>query len=161
MQQQMHEPEIGLLNELLKGEISAVESYDAALVKVNESSVADILQQCRDSHYFRAERLRSTISKSGGEPVCDAGSWGSFAKMVTSAAGSAGDKAIISALEEGEDIGSNTYEWKLRDMKGENRNLIRDELWPKQKATHKLISKLAKQALGGAWPPTPETHLEA
>ena len=95
------------------------------------------------------------------QPVCDAGPWGNFAKMVTSAAGSAGDKAIISALEEGEDIGSNTYEWKLRDMKGENRNLIRDELWPKQKATHKLISKLAKQALGGAWPPTPETHLEA
>lgn len=157
----MHEPEIGLLNKLSKGEISAVESYDAALAKVNESSVADILQQCRDSHYFRAERLRSTISKSGGEPIWDAGPWGSFAKMVTFAASNAGDKAIISALEESEDIGSNTYEWKLRDMKGENRNLIRDELWPKQKATHKLISKLAQQALGGVWPPTPDAHLEA
>ncbi len=161
MQNQMQEPEIDLLNVLLKGEISAVESYDAALFKVNESSVADILQQCRESHNFRAERLRSTISESGGEPICDAGPWGSFAKMVTSAAGGVGDKAIISALEEGEDIGSNTYEWKLRDMKGENRNLIRDELWPKQKATHKLISKLAQQALGGVWPPTPDAHLEA
>ncbi len=161
MQHEMREPEIDLLNVLLKGEISAVESYDAAIPKVGESSVADILQQCRDSHLFRAECLRNTISQSGGRPVEDTGAWGNFAKMVTSAAGGAGDKAIISALEEGEDIGSNTYEWKLRDMKGENRKLIRDQLWPKQKATHKLISKLAQDALGGIWPPTPSSHLEA
>ncbi len=161
MQERMKEPEIDLLNVLLKGEISAVESYDEAIPKVEESSVANILQQCRNSHFFRAERLRNTIAKSGGKPASDTGAWGNFAKMVTQAASSAGDKAIITALEEGEDIGSNTYEWKLRDMKGENRKIIRDELWPKQKATHKLISKLANEALGGIWPPTPNTHLEA
>ena len=148
--------EVETLNNLLKGELSAIESYSEALRKLDGGYVAEVLNQCHSSHIERAEKLRSAIAGSGGTPAESSGAWGSFAKLVTSAAGNVGEKAIINALEEGEDIGSNEYEWKILEMHGDNHRFVRDELWPKQQATHKLLSKLANAANGGVWPPHPE-----
>ncbi len=141
----MEPAEMESMNILLKGEISAVESYVKALENVKDSKVAEILQQARDSHIFRVEKLRDAILNSGGEPIQTSGMWGSFATLVTGAAAAIGDAAIVSALEEGEDVGSNEYEWKMMNVHGDNRTMLREELWPKQQATHKLISKLATE----------------
>lgn len=154
----MSTSEIDTLNNLLKGELSAIESYGEALRKVDGDYVTNILNQAQNSHLERADKLREAIAKSGGTPAESSGAWGSFAKLVTSTAGNIGDKAIINALEEGEDIGSNEYEWKILEMHGDNHRFVRDELWPKQQATHKLLSKLANAANGGVWPPVPENR---
>lgn len=148
--------ELESLNTLLKGELSAVESYDKALEKVQRSKVAELLTQAKNSHAERADRLRDAIVKSGGDPIDSPGTWGSFAKMVTSTASQMGDSAIVAALEEGEDLGSNEYEWKILNIHGDNRKLVRDELWPKQQATHKLLSTMVHQANDGSWP-APDT----
>lgn len=148
----MNAVELESMNILLKGEISAVESYVKALEKVKVAKVAELLQQARDSHAERVERLRNAIVESGGEPIQTSGAWGGFAKFVTDAASAMGDSAIVAALEEGEDVGSNEYEWKMLNIHGDNRALIRDELWPKQKATHKLISQLVHENTAGVAP---------
>jgi uncharacterized protein (TIGR02284 family) len=153
----MEASELDSMNNLLKGEISAVESYERALEKVKDSKFAEIIQQARDSHVERVEKLREAIIKSGGEPIETSGAWGGFAKFVTGAAAAMGDAAIISALEEGEDVGSNEYEWKMLNIHGDNRTLIRDVLWPKQQATHKLMSKLAAEYTA-IKVPVPETR---
>jgi len=150
--------ELDNMNALLKGELSAVESYGKALERVQKPKVAELLTQARDSHAERVDKLRSAIVKSGGDPIESPGMWGDFAKMVTSTAATMGDSAIVAALEEGEDLGSNEYEWKILNIHGDNRKLVRDELWPKQQATHKLMSTLMSNTTDGAWPPTPETH---
>lgn len=151
--------ELESMNTLLKGEISAVESYSRAMEKIKDGKVADILQQAHDSHAERVNRLRSAIVESGGEPIETSGKWGGFAKLVTDTASAMGESAIVAALEEGEDVGSNEYEWKMLKIHGDNRALIRDELWPKQKATHKLISQYMHEYTAGAVPaPDPGTN---
>lgn len=153
----MNSAEINTLNNLLKGELSAVESYAEAVLKVEEDSyIQKIFRQAQSSHIERAEKLRNAITASGGTPAESSGLWGSFAKLVTNTASGIGEKAIVNALEEGEDIGSNEYEWKILEIHGDSHKFVRDELWPKQQATHKLLSRLAQAANGGVWPPAPE-----
>lgn len=154
----MNAEELDSMNTLLMGELSAVESYDKALERVQRPKVAELLTQAKESHAERVERLRAAITKSGGEPIENPGAWGSFAKMVTSTAAAMGDSAIVAALEEGEDLGSNEYEWKILNIHGDNRKLIRDELWPKQQATHKLLSTMVVQSNDGSWAAAPETR---
>lgn len=151
------ELEMDALNTLLKGELSAVESYSKALEKVGDSHSISILEQCLQSHASRVDKLRSAVLEDGGTPVESPGAWGSFTKFLTAAAGSVGgDKAMLTALEEGEDVGLNDYEWTLVRMKGPHRKMVKDELFPKQQATHKLLSKVLNSQLSGVWPPTPE-----
>ncbi len=152
----MKETEVDTLNSLLMGELSAVESYDKALEKVQDSRTVSILEQCRDSHRERVGKLRDAIMKSGGKPADSTSAWGRMAAVFTSSVGGLGDTAILSALEEGEDVGLNDYEWKLVSMHGENRKLVKEELFPKQQATRKLMSKVLGGKLGGTWPPSPD-----
>jgi uncharacterized protein (TIGR02284 family) len=151
----MNADELDSMNTLLKGELSAVESYDKALERVQRPNIAELLTQAKDSHAERVARLRDAIVSSGGEPIESPGAWGSFAKLVASTAASMGDSAIVAALEEGEDLGSNEYEWKILNIHGDNRKLVRDELFPKQQATHKLLSTLVMQSSDGSWAPAP------
>lgn len=154
----MNSVEMENLNTLLKGELSAVASYGVALDKVREPHVKEVLLQARDSHAERVDKLRTAIVDSGGAPIETSGTWGSFAKLVTSTAAAMGEVAIVAALEEGEDLGSNEYEWKMLNIRGANHRLVRDELWPKQQATHKLMSTLTARKADGSWPPTPQTR---
>lgn len=147
--------DIEQLNEMLKGELSAVESYDKALGYVSDSSLATTLHELRGSHSERVGTLHDAISEYG-TPAHSPGTWGGIAKIVVNAAHNMGDTALLVALEEGEDIGLNSYEWKLVHMHGPYRDLVKNELFPRQEATHKLLSKLLRERRDGIWPPTPE-----
>src|SRR5688572_1429725 len=101
---QSNEDVIDALNELLRGELSAVESYDKALPAIDKQpKVRADLQTVRASHEARVERIRSAIEQLGGKPAEAAGAWGVFAKAVTTGSRALGLKAVISTLEEGED----------------------------------------------------------
>lgn len=147
--------DIEQLNEMLKGELSAVESYDKGLEFVNDASLAGALRELRNSHAERVETLQDAISEYG-TPAESPGAWGGIAKFVVDAAHNMGDNALLAALEEGEDIGLNSYEWKLVHMHGPYRDLVKNELFPKQEATHKLLSKLLSERRDGVWPFTPD-----
>jgi uncharacterized protein (TIGR02284 family) len=133
------------LNSFLRGEISAVETYQMALEKVDQaSSVRDELLGCLKSHQDRVMMLQDAIRELGGDPATSSGPWGVFAKAVEGGAKVFGEKAAISALEEGEDHGLEDYREELDDDDLDTRSmsLLRDHLLPAQQQTHDRMSSL-------------------
>jgi uncharacterized protein (TIGR02284 family) len=135
------------LNSFLRGEISAVETYDQAIAKLaDEPSVKNHLVGARSSHQERVQVLRREIEKRGGKPAEGSGAWGSFAKLVEGGAKIFGAKAAIAALEEGEDHGRDDYQRDLKDLSPEVRRLVESQLLPAQLRTHDTLSALKKSA---------------
>src|SRR5689334_16540035 len=73
---------VDALNELLRGEISAVETYRQAIDKLGSSPTVAQLEGCRRSHEQRIAKLRDQVSRLGGQPAKDSGAWGAFAKLI-------------------------------------------------------------------------------
>jgi hypothetical protein len=138
---------VDTLNGLLRGELSAVESYDKAMPAIDaEPAVSADLMSCRASHEERVERIRAAIVQMGGEPARAAGAWGLFAKAVTTSSRALGWKAVISALEEGEDHGLEEYKNALPRLDVGTQRLVSSELYPQQVRTHSVLSALKRVA---------------
>jgi uncharacterized protein (TIGR02284 family) len=136
------------LNKLLRGELSAVETYQMALDKLDRnSSVRMELESCMQSHQNRVMMLRDQILGLGGQPSKGSGPWGAFAKVVEGAAKIFGDKATVSALEEGEDHGLADYKRELDDddIDAQAKMIVSNQLYPAQQQTHARLSALKKQ----------------
>src|SRR5712671_6360197 len=94
---------VDVLNSFLRGEISAVETYRQALDKIERGPMHAALVECMHSHEGRVRLLTDRIRSIGGDPAKASGPWGAFAKLVEGSAKAFGEKAALSALEEGED----------------------------------------------------------
>lgn len=135
------------LNSFLRGELSAVETYEMALDKLDENSPTRIeVEACMQSHKERVQMLREAILAAGGTPAESSGPWGVFAKAVEGGARMLGDKAAIAALEEGEDHGLEDYRDELddEDLDVQTRAIVVGQLLPAQQATHDRMSALKK-----------------
>ena len=131
------------LNSLLRGEISAAETYRMALEKLDATATArPDLEACLASHEQRITMLRDAVVACGGEPAEGSGPWGAFAKAVEGSAKAFGEKAAIVALEEGEDHGIADYRRAVDDLDPSSRRLVNDELLPLQQQTHGRMSRL-------------------
>jgi hypothetical protein len=134
------------LNAFLRGEISAVETYQMALDKVEAGSMArSTLEENRRSHEDRARLLREEIVALGGEPSTSSGAWGVWAKAIEGGAKIVGEKAAIAALEEGEDHGLKEYRVDDKDLDASVRQIVTSKLLPQQQQTHQRMSNLKKQ----------------
>ncbi len=143
------------LNALLKGELSAVETYSQALPRVESKIIASVLSDCLASHEKRVGALTNAIRGFGGTPESDSGVWGSWAKVLSGGASVFGDDATVVALEQEEDAQSSEYEWRLVRMHGDHRNLVKEELLPEQQRYRSMLSELLNAETEGKWPPTP------
>lgn len=130
------------LDECLRGEISAVQTYDLALHNLEATEIHGALRQLRDSHDRRVTLIRDRIRAWGAVPSETSGAWGAFARLVQRGADLFGDRAAISALEEGEDHGLKVYTEDLDDVDLDTREFIRNELLPDQRRTHDLCRSL-------------------
>lgn len=128
------------LNDLLKGEISAVETYRQALEKVNEPSLRPLLVDNSRSHQERVGTLRNIIIQLGGTPAQSSGTWGGFAKLVEGGAKAFGLKAALAALEEGEDHGLRLYKREIDNLDFSTRAVVESELLPAQMRSHDVMS---------------------
>jgi len=136
---------VSQLNSFLRGELSAVESYRLALEKLSNSIYQSALHACERSHQDRVRILREAIVARGGEPVNDSGAWGTLAHLVEAGAAMFGERAAISALEEGEDHGRNDYHRDLDDLDTSARELIQDVVIPQQQQTHDAVRNIKQQ----------------
>ena len=102
------------LNECLRGELSAIETYHQALEKnrkqYGEETRFQQLASMLKDHQEAAMRLRRLIEGLGGTPSNDSGAWGTWSKTVMGAAKLLGDKAALKALKEGEESGIKRYD---------------------------------------------------
>jgi hypothetical protein len=135
------------LNSFLRGEISAVETYQMALAKVDHiSTTRDELLVNLKSHQDRVMMLMDAIRAAGGEPATSSGPWGTFAKAVEGGAKVFGEKAAIAALEEGEDHGLKDYKKEFDDLDVQARTMLESQLLPMQRATHDRLSDLKRRS---------------
>jgi demethoxyubiquinone hydroxylase (CLK1/Coq7/Cat5 family) len=142
MQNTTQKTTVDTLNGFLRGEISAVETYRQALDKLQASPSRMQLEQCRGSHEQRVERLRQEVVRLGGQPEEGSGAWGAFARVVEGSAKVLGEKAAISALEEGEDRGLKLYRDEIGKLDATARSVIESEVLPAQERTHQSLSTL-------------------
>lgn len=138
------EKAVDSLNKLLRGELSAVETYAQALERLQGSAAINQLAESMRSHQERAETLRQQIVQLGGQPSEGSGPWGAFAKLIEGGAKLFGEKAAVAALEEGEDHGIRLYRDELKDMTPVVRSFVEQRLWPEQQRTHATASQLKK-----------------
>ncbi|MFO0880865.1 MAG: DUF2383 domain-containing protein [Gemmataceae bacterium] len=135
------------LNSLLRGEISAVETYQQAEEKFNGESEADSLRTLRREHEQAAQQLRQHINIKGGDASDGSGTWGTFAQLVEGGAKLFGKTAALKALKEGEEHGINSYDSALSDdgLPIECQRLIRDSLLPRCRDHVQTLKRLMAQ----------------
>jgi hypothetical protein len=121
------------LNTLLRGELSAVETYDQAIAKFEKEPIATELHHIRDAHQHSVVALRERVVHFGGTPSEGSGAWGAFATAVTEAARVIGPATLLAALKQGEQHGINQYESALNNpgIDPGCKDLIRSDLLPK------------------------------
>jgi uncharacterized protein (TIGR02284 family) len=133
------------LNSLLRGEISAVETYKMALDKVKEPQVKSILCDCQFSHTERVAILSRMVTECGGTPAENSGPWGQFAKAVQGGATAIGEEAAVGSLEEGETQGMESYKSELCKLDSRAAKIVESQILPGQERTYKMISDLKRQ----------------
>jgi uncharacterized protein (TIGR02284 family) len=139
---QESEKSIDTLNGFLRGEMSAVETYDQAIERLKTSEARMQLEECKRSHEQRVQRLRQHIALLGGEPSESSGPWGAFTKLFEGGAKTFGERAAIAALEEGEDHGLRLYRDDVEKLDASSRQLVEMDLLPAQERTHRSLSAL-------------------
>ena len=128
---------IANLNSLLRGEISAVETYDQAISHLKDGTINDLITN-RDCHRKRVDLIASNNRQHGGTPDQTSGVWGSFARLVERGASLISDKTVIAALEEGEDRGLAQYR-DPGELDPSSIQLIQTVLMPRQLETHERM----------------------
>jgi len=134
------------LNSLLRGEMSALETYRQAIEKLEDNSAPGSaeLHSLRRDHRDAADALWHHIEGHGEKPSEGSGPWGTFATAVTGAAKLFGNTAALKALKEGEEHGVKDYEDALKDehLPAECKALIQGQLLPKQREHVTVIDRL-------------------
>lgn len=119
-----------ILRSLLRGEMSAVETYERALTRVNGCPEGAQLRRIFADHSQAVGLLRDLLIRYPGELPTTSGAWGSFANAVQATANVLGDAAALKALKEGEEHGIKNYQRALedpevaQDVKGLSRSLL-------------------------------------
>jgi len=122
-------------NALLRGELSAIETYTQAIEKFAQDAGGSPLESIRADHQKNADSLRKLVGECGEEPATSSGAWGSFATTVEGVATLLGESPALTILQQGEQHGINEYEEALDDddLSESVKDLIRDTLLPAQR----------------------------
>ena len=137
------------LNSLLRGEISAAETYRMAIDKVADSdnaANAGLLREIQEEHGRAAQGIRDRIRELGGEPSDSSGAWGAWAKTVQGTMNLFGDAAALKSLKEGEEHGLKDYQEAVDDVDPSSAQLIQNQLIPAQQRHINLLDQLMSSA---------------
>lgn len=131
------------LDDLIRGEMAAVKTYDSALEKVKDTKERKELQKIREDHVTAVEKLKTFATKDINEDTKSAGAWGAFSTAYTGTAKLFGNDAAMKALKQGEEHGVNEYKEALEDdnIKPELKQMIRTQFLPKQQEHIKTLQQ--------------------
>ena len=124
------------MDDLIRGEMAAVKTYDTVLADMKEGAERTRLQAIRADHQAAVDRLSKYVAGKPDllEDTESAGAWGGFATAWTKGAKLMGNDAALKALQMGEEHGIREYKEALED-KSIDKNLkaqIKTEMLPKQ-----------------------------
>ena len=127
---------VARLNALLRGELSAAETYRSLLARLaaeGHATHVPALESMLAEHDRSASALRGRVEDLGGSPADGSGVWGVWSHAVQSTLTLfAGDAGGLRALREGEEHGLRDYESALNGVDGTSAQLIQDRLMPAQ-----------------------------
>lgn len=123
---------IEVCNGLLRGERSAIETYDKAISSFGAEAPPE-LKRIRAEHVDAAVMLEENVISMGGTPDLEAGPWGAFVNTVQGAADALGKNTALESLQTGERTGKRDYEKALEDddVMEDCKNMIRANLLPR------------------------------
>lgn len=124
---------IDTLNELLKGELMAMEIYRETEQLQGDEHVRAMLRKFAQEHEKHAEQLAQRIRELGGEPELDTGFGGTMAGLTAKFNALRGPSHLLNQLYSGEDKGVHAYEDRI------------DELDPRSQA---LVSEIMREDHG-------------
>jgi uncharacterized protein (TIGR02284 family) len=132
------------LNRLIRGELSAIETYRQALDKMKDAPEATELHSLMVEHRNAVQVLREHVLQRGGTPATSSGPWGGWAKLVEGTAALFGNAAALKALKEGEEHGVKEYEAFLQDENADQdcRLLVQSQLLPQARAHIPVLDRL-------------------
>jgi uncharacterized protein (TIGR02284 family) len=134
------------LNSLLRGEISAAETYRMAIDKISESDSASanggLLREIQAEHGRAAQGIRDRIRELGGEAADSSGAWGAWAKTVQETMNLFGDTSSLKSLKEGEEHGLKDYQRALPDLDTSSAQLVSNQYIPAQQRHINLLDQL-------------------
>lgn len=137
---------VGQLNSLLRGEISAAETYRMAIEKAAGSGQAGpnvgLLREIQEEHGRAAQVVRDRIRELGAEASDSSGAWGAWAKTVQATMNLFGDTSSLKALREGEEHGLKDYQEALEEVDPSSAQLIQNQLIPAQRRHVDLLDQL-------------------
>lgn len=132
------------LNSLLRGEISAAETYRMAMDSVSGSATGDVslLRDVQEEHGRAAQAIRDRIRELGGDASDSSGAWGTWAKTVQGTMNLFGDTSSLKALKEGEEHGLKDYQAAVTDVDATTAQLINNQFIPAQQRHINLLDQL-------------------
>src|SRR4051794_16402460 len=86
------------LDDLIRGEMAAVKTYDTALEKVKDEKEMSKLKSIREDHVNAVSKLKTFANKDVADDTKSAGAWGAFASAYTGGAKLFGNDAALKAL---------------------------------------------------------------
>lgn len=138
---------IETIDKLLRDELSATQTYQQALDKLQEDASlgeAEYLQPIYQDHKEAVSNLQEQIRQLGGRPSENSGAWGTWAEIVQAGADMLGRTTALKALQEGERNGIEDYEEALQDsdLPANVRSLIETTLLPAQQSHIRTLERL-------------------
>ncbi len=131
------------VDELIRGEISAVESINAVMGKIKDQREKTALQQMLQDHVRAVESLKRFAEPEFVGKAETSGPWGAFTKAFAGGSSFFGNKAALAALKIGEQHGCNEYQEAVKDdsINPDVRTLIQTELLPNQQKHLETINQ--------------------
>lgn len=136
---------VELLNELLKSEAAAMDSYRQTIERVPDDELRSQLEEIHVAHEARANHLRSRVQELGGEPFDGGASWKRVDQVTSAAESYIGERIALLALGEKENIGLQRYQEVLDAVDDGSRELILTELIPAQEQTLYTVEEMQRQ----------------
>ena len=131
------------VDELIRGELAAVKSFDAVINRIKDESEKLKLSDLRRDHVKAVETLKKFAGGDyKGASVDSSGPWGTFSSAFAGGASFFGDKAAIRALKVGEEHGLQEYKEALEDqgLTADLKRVIQSELLPQQESHLSIIN---------------------
>lgn len=138
---------IDACNGLLRGELSAAETYRQTVARFESDADIATLRQIQAEHEYAAELLRNNVLDMGGNPASDSGAWGTMASALQSLAKTFGESSALAGLRQGEEKGLEDYEDALEheEVMPGCKDMIRSELLPRSRRHIATLQELSER----------------
>jgi len=113
----IRENDLDTLNLILRGEISALETYESAMEKFTDEPTLAELSRIHGEHQDSVTMLRDSVVELGSEPSSGSGWWGTFTTSLVGGSKLLGPQTVLSTLKQGEDHGTGEYQRAIADPK--------------------------------------------